>query len=522
VAEIHSDATLTPSKLELLPDWMARQRWYAAKGRRPRLRKLWSWRLDDPAGEVGIETLLVVDESTREPVVYQVPLTYRGAPIPGGEGALVGTMEHSVLGPRWVYDGPRDPVYAGQLAELVGGRVQAQSGSESDTPEPHVAGHPHPAWHDEVTITGSRVLSGEQSNTSIIYQAHTPDGSPRPLICKVFRTLQSGDNPDVVLQAAIAAAGSRRVPATLGAVTAQWPDPHDQPDRGTGSGGESDQDSDRESHQESDQAAAYGSTAVETPRAYGHLAFAQEFLPGVEDAWRVALRSLSEGLGFATEARELGAATAEVHRTLSTALPTERPTPEVIDRVMRSMEQRHVAATLEVPALVEHEQRINAVFAEARAAAWPDFQRIHGDYHLGQVLSVPGRGWVLLDFEGEPLRPLAERSRPDQPMRDIAGMLRSFDYAGGSREQAHKGQSARPWVEACQAAFLDGYAGWSGVDPRHSPALLAAFQLDKALYEVVYEARNRPTWLSIPTSAINRLLAEPTLAGITARKEALS
>ncbi len=139
MAEIH-DATLTPTKLELLPEWMARQRWYAAKGGVPRLRKLWSWRLDDPAGEVGIETILVVDESAAAPVVYQVPLTYRGAPLEGGDHALVGRTHHSVLGPRWVYDGPHDPVYAAQLLELTLGHAVPQAGSQSDTPEPAVVG----------------------------------------------------------------------------------------------------------------------------------------------------------------------------------------------------------------------------------------------------------------------------------------------------------------------------------------------------------------------------------------------
>ena len=128
MAEIHQ-ATLTPTKLELLPEWMARQRWYAAKGRVPRLRRLWSWRLDDPAGQVGIETILVVDESGPEPVVYQVPLTYRGAPLESAHHALIGTMEHSVLGKRWVYDGPHDPVYAAQLLELALGHAAAQAGS---------------------------------------------------------------------------------------------------------------------------------------------------------------------------------------------------------------------------------------------------------------------------------------------------------------------------------------------------------------------------------------------------------
>src|SRR6476661_2805675 len=119
MAEIHQTASLSPTKLELLPVWMSTQRWYAAKGRVPALRRLWSWRLDDPTGQVGIETLLLVDEGGPEPVVYQVPLTYRGAPLEGAQHALVGTMEHSVLGPRWVYDAPHDPVYAEQLLALT-------------------------------------------------------------------------------------------------------------------------------------------------------------------------------------------------------------------------------------------------------------------------------------------------------------------------------------------------------------------------------------------------------------------
>ena len=113
----------------------------------------------------------------------------------------------------------------------------------------------------------------------------------------------------------------------------------------------------------------------------------------------------------------------------------------------------------------------------------------------------------LLDFEGEPLRPLSERNQPDQWIRDIAGMLRSFDYAGGTVEHANNAPvvSARGWVSSAQAAFLDGYAATSGEDPRSRPALLAAFELDKAMYEVVYEVRNRPSWVDIPLAAIERL-----------------
>lgn len=471
MAEIHTGATLSPGKKELVEAWLGRQRWYAAKGSVPRVRRVWSWRLDDPAGQVGIETMLVLDESEAVPVLYQVPLTYRGAPLEGGDSALVGITEHSVLGRRWVYDAPHDPVYAAQLLALVLGRVGAVSGSESDKGEPAVVAGPHASWHGDVTLRGSRVLSGEQSNTSIIFDCVDSSGEPKPLICKVFRMLQPGENPDITLQGALSEAGSTRVPGMVGTVAATWPSPF-----------------------------------IEGDTAQGHLAFAQEFFPGTEDAWRVALKAIAAGDDFTEPARDLGAATAEVHALLRTVLPTEPVTVEAIADVVAGMRGRYVAAASEVPALAAYEHQIAAVFDRAVNANWPALQRIHGDYHLGQVLQVSGRGWVLLDFEGEPLRPLAERSRPDLAVRDVAGMLRSFDYAGGSWEHSHPGRSARDWVAAAQTAFLDGYAASADDDPRANSALLIAFQLDKALYEVVYEARNRPTWLSIPTAAVARLL----------------
>jgi maltokinase len=470
MAEIH-DATLSPSKLELVGPWMARQRWYAAKGRLPVLRKVWSWRLDDPAGAVGIETLLVVDEGGSEPVLYQVPLTYRGAPLEGGQHALVGTMEHSVLGRRWVYDGTHDPVYAAQLLALVLEQAAPQSGAVSDTPEPAVVSKRHPSWTSETQLKSSKVLSGEQSNTSIIFDCSDGDGAPKPLICKVFRTLQGGENPDVTVQGALSEAGSTRVPTMVGTVSATWP------------------------------AVADGDEP-----AYGHLAFAQEFFPGTEDAWRVALRAVTAHEDFDESARQLGAATAEVHARLAEVLPTEPVSAEAIAGVAAGMRARYIAAASEVPALAAYEHRIADVVDRAVNASWPALQRIHGDYHLGQVLKVAERGWVLLDFEGEPLRPLTERNLPDLAVRDIAGMLRSFDYAAGSWEQSHAGGSARDWAQSAQQAFLDGYAAQCGRDPREDAALLIAFQLDKALYEVVYEARNRPTWLTIPTAAVVRLL----------------
>lgn len=469
MAIIHKGSWIRPTKLELLAGWMGSQRWYAAKGASPALTALAAWRLGDPEGEVGIETHIVLDTAGPRPVVYQVPLTYRGAPLPGAEHALVGTMEHGVLGPRWVYDAPHDPVYAACLLDLVLGRAQAESSSQPDAADARFVGELAATWTDELSVGGSRVLSGEQSNTSVILECAGADGSARPVIVKVFRMLDDGDNPDVALQTALRAAGCDRVPDVVGSVRGQWPA---SPDEGA-------------------------------PTAYGHLAFAQEFLPGVEDAWRVALRRARAGESVRDGAHSLGRATAEVHRALASALGIQVTTPPVVGRVLAEMRAREAAATAQVPALAALAPAVDQVLERARTDAWPPMQRVHGDYHLGQVLRSPERGWILLDFEGEPLRPLSERSGPDHWLRDVAGMLRSFDYAGGSVEH-ETGDSARSWVTDAQEAFLDGYAE-VGEDPRAHSAVLAAYEIDKAMYEVVYESRNRPDWLEIPLGAIRRL-----------------
>jgi predicted trehalose synthase len=221
----------------------------------------------------------------------------------------------------------------------------------------------------------------------------------------------------------------------------------------------------------------------------------------------VALEAVRSGRDFSAPARALGEATAEVHAMLADALGTTETTPATAHDIVAGMRERYAAAAAEVGALHDHEDAVSAIFDAAEQVSWPVLQRIHGDYHLGQVLHTPDGGWILLDFEGEPLRPLAERSQPDQRIRDIAGMLRSFDYAGGAVEHSST-TSARSWVSTAQQVFLDGYAATSGEDPRDRAALLAAFELDKAMYEVVYEVRNRPSWVDIPLAAIERLASE--------------
>lgn len=473
MAIIHKGATLVPGKIELVTAWLPRQRWYAGKGHDPSLHRVGGFRFEDPEGEVGVEILLLADVAASPPVVYQVPLTYRGAPLGGAEHALVGTMEHSVLGTRWVYDGPHDPVYVGTLVDTILGsapsdNTQASAGS-NEPAHGHSTGHTH-----GVVVEEGKVLVGEQSNTSIICRMRTTDGDPsEPLIVKVFRTLQDGDNPDVVVQSALTAAGSTAVPIAMGDLRGSW-----------------------------DSATPGAATK------HGHLAFAQEFIPGVDDAWRVALVAAASGADFTARARELGATTARIHASLAASLGTEAASAATRESLVSSMRERYAAAVHSVPELAAREAEVLAALGSVLDVDWPALQRIHGDYHLGQVLDVPERGWVALDFEGEPLRPLPERVRPDLTARDVAGMLRSFDYAAGSVHLADPLLDATGWASDCRLAFLDGYASVAGPADAADRVLTRALELDKALYEVVYEARNRPSWLPIPLQAVDRLLDE--------------
>ncbi|GAB0108286.1 hypothetical protein JMUB6875_72990 [Nocardia sp. JMUB6875] len=133
MAEIH-ETTVKPGKLALLARWLPTRHWYLGSGE-PALAKSGGFRLDDPDGEVGIELMVITDTSGAEPVVYLVPMTYRGAPVEGLDHALIGTAEHGVLGPRWFYDAAHDPVFIEQAAALLAGKATPQDQNTSDTPD---------------------------------------------------------------------------------------------------------------------------------------------------------------------------------------------------------------------------------------------------------------------------------------------------------------------------------------------------------------------------------------------------
>lgn len=199
--------TLSPTKLELLTQWLPGQPWYAGADRQPELTKAGGFRLDDPQNEVGMEFMVVTDASG-DGAAYHVPLTYRGAPLAGAEHALIGTTEHGVLGTRWVYDGTHDPVLVGQLAALVRGEAQAQAQSLSDTPDPTVGR----SWSGpaQAPASGSgSVVDGPDGTTDVVLEG----GRAGRLVLRVVRALR----PD----ADAAAVGSDG----LGHIDARWQRP---------------------------------------------------------------------------------------------------------------------------------------------------------------------------------------------------------------------------------------------------------------------------------------------------------
>ena len=162
MATIHTGTTMAPTKLELLTEWLPRQPWYVGDGR-PTLGRAGGFRLDDPAGEVGIEFVFVSDGADR---TYHVPMTYRSAPLAEAEQGLIGTSEHGVLGRRWVYDSAHDPVAVATLLEFISGGAEAQSQSKSDTPDPTVGRH-WPSAGRLVTATPLRVRDSEPGRTTV-------------------------------------------------------------------------------------------------------------------------------------------------------------------------------------------------------------------------------------------------------------------------------------------------------------------------------------------------------------------
>ncbi|MEV6246705.1 1,4-alpha-glucan branching protein [Streptomyces sp. NPDC051742] len=184
MAVIHH-TPMKPTKLELIAEWLPTREWSSGAEAAPE--KAGGFRLDDPAGEVGIEFMAVADGEGDEAVTYLVPMTYRSGPVEGAGNALIGTMEHSVLGKRWVHDGAHDPVLIAQLYAFLTGRAQAQSQSLTDTPDPTVVVSPLAAG-GAADVDLVRVTEGPDHTDVVV---RTPGGAA-PLTLRLQRVLRAG------------------------------------------------------------------------------------------------------------------------------------------------------------------------------------------------------------------------------------------------------------------------------------------------------------------------------------------
>jgi maltokinase len=253
------------------------------------------------------------------------------------------------------------------------------------------------------------------------------------------------------------------------------------------------------------------------------LGILQEYLAGASDGWELALdRLASDPDALLAELRELGGVTGDLHTVLGSerddpAFAPEEPSDESLALLTADIDEQIERLFAELPErdelapilgrgqdVRELLQNLSHIGTAGRVI------RTHGDLHLGQTMRTE-RGWVILDFEGEPARPLPERRRKRPPLRDVAGMLRSFSYAAAGARILRGSEPPEDWEERARQAYLDGYL--EHVDPALLPPgqqamnqLLSVFELEKAIYELRYELNNRPDWVGIPAAGISRLL----------------
>jgi maltokinase len=329
------------------------------------------------------------------------------------------------------------------------------------------------AFHGGLEPSGSvRAMGAEQSNSSIVFDEQQ--------VLKVFRRVEPGINPELEMLRFLSGRGFAAVAALTG-----WYEISGEVMQAT-------------------------------------LGIMQEFVPEARDGWQLAL---DDPLGTLARLPELGAATGEMHTVLASdptdpAFSPEEPSVEALSLLTATIDEQIEQVFLDLPRdtpalapiLGRGEEVRDRLQLMSHVGVGGRLIRHHGDYHLGQTM-LRDEGWTILDFEGEPARTLLERRRKRSPLRDVAGMLRSFAYAASASALLRGVPAPQGWEEQARLGFLDAYL--ETVDQSLLPAgrpatdkLLAIFELEKAVYELRYELNNRPDWVPIPVAGIARLLHE--------------
>jgi maltokinase len=441
---------------------LASQRWFGAKSR-----DVLDARVIAGAAAPGGPPLLVlavveVRFSLQTHEVYQLALGFR----PAGEGWSDAVVAE--VGGWTAYDAMTDP----QLArELVG---MMRRGATLSLPDASMGFHAVGEADAAGDLGRARAMGVEQSNTSVVLDER--------LVLKLYRRLEAGPNPELELLRFLTERAFPNIAELEG-----WAELEGRPMDAT-------------------------------------LAILQRFVRSRGDGWELALETLRTEPGWLpARAGRLGEVTAALHTALAsdssdTSFAAEEPSTESVALLSASVDEEIEQVFLDLPGLESlapiagrGEEVRDRLRLLSHIGPVGRVIRHHGDYHLGQVLWSEEDDWIVLDFEGEPARSLPERRRKRSPLRDVAGMLRSFAYVSQAAPILRGVEAPDGWEERCRQAFLDGYL--SSVDPSILPPgengigrLLSVFELEKAVYELRYELNNRPDWVDIPVAGIVRIL----------------
>jgi maltokinase len=444
-----------------LATYMSRQRWFAGSQQVTVTDVCPLAWLSAPSSDPGVRFEIVSVVCGTETGVYNVPLSYRHEPREELSYGFIGatSLDDQIY---YVYDALHDPEARGVLLSgFVDGAVVPD-----DIGFDRLPGFTLQASVDNV------LLGAEQSNTSVV---------AGDALVKFFRRLSPGVNPDIEVQEALTRVGSAEISPLLGWIRS----------------GDLD------------------------------LAMVGLFQRSATDGWdtaRASVRALRDdavrareaGGDFAGEAERLGATTVAVHAQMRELLPTAVWGAEEIDVLVARLNRRLDEVMAAHPVVAQFADGVRVAYERIDRSAPVPVQRIHGDFHLGQTLRTTA-GWKIIDFEGEPSKPREDRIRLDSPLRDLAGMMRSLDYVAHSipaltgvislDPRVDEMAVADDWVRRNQIAFLFGY-GFDRSDAM--VALLRAYEIDKAVYEVAYEEDHRPDWVSIPLRALHALVGAST------------